>query len=722
MSAGSSGNQRYGSLGLFGMGFNIATARLGNKTEVWTSRETDDEWLVATVDLRAMQKAESFVVPLRREPKEPGEHGTRVIVSQIRPEIMTKVRSQGAPKKLRQELGDVYSYLLREPSDGKYSGDKIVGGVGIRLMVNGTAVEPRLPCIWSPDRHVSRSGTDIPAVIPIDQALTDAWACMTCGHWQELQVETCSECGSSAVELRARSIRGWIGIQRYLDKSDFGIDILRQGRKILTRDKSLFNWLSPDGDLNAEVEYPVELGSTQGGRIVGEIHLDHIPVNFRKSDFNQESRDWATMVRVVRGESPIREQIAKSRGYNDPNNSPLARLFKGYRRNNPGLNYLVPGDGKVALRAKAQDWATRFRRSDPDFMTDLTWYTTALAHDLAARGDTLPDEAVSGGTDGEAMSDVVKQELISLGLGDLIGAPATPTEIGPTAPDEDDADTDSPEPPVDEPVIETEAERFERYRTHSRVVLGMDSDISLPEGNSTHLTVLATHGVKLLDSGAPRLTVARLVGGNLEVYVNEDSDVFTQYGWDVADVALVATAETARSLYRLEDWKINSLIEHLVKQFEDRKVTEAALRERSDDVLDRVREAIVAVTGKHADELWACLSASEKQATEAAALTTASEIDWTAALNSGDYGRFLTAEAVARMVQEHPGLLLDGQAFRRAWATWKSDEVKERAAASLAGWLMDLGTFLSDTSRLRPQELQRVRITLDLLRQEVVDS
>jgi C4-dicarboxylate-specific signal transduction histidine kinase len=36
--AGWSGNDPVGSLGLFGMGFNIATARLGSRTTVWTAR------------------------------------------------------------------------------------------------------------------------------------------------------------------------------------------------------------------------------------------------------------------------------------------------------------------------------------------------------------------------------------------------------------------------------------------------------------------------------------------------------------------------------------------------------------------------------------------------------------------------------------------------------------------------------------------------------------
>ena len=42
--AGWSGNTPVDSLGMFGMGFNIATARLGTVTTVWTARRDDAEW------------------------------------------------------------------------------------------------------------------------------------------------------------------------------------------------------------------------------------------------------------------------------------------------------------------------------------------------------------------------------------------------------------------------------------------------------------------------------------------------------------------------------------------------------------------------------------------------------------------------------------------------------------------------------------------------------
>src|SRR5699024_6414215 len=62
--AGSSGKSRYGSLGLFGMGFNVATGRLGYKTTVKSGRAQDSHWTIAEIDIQEMGSRDSFRVPI----------------------------------------------------------------------------------------------------------------------------------------------------------------------------------------------------------------------------------------------------------------------------------------------------------------------------------------------------------------------------------------------------------------------------------------------------------------------------------------------------------------------------------------------------------------------------------------------------------------------------------------------------------------------------------
>ena len=63
--AGATSKARYGTLGLFGMGFNIATARLGSSTSVSTCRMNDSERLKAVVDFSELQRIER---PAHRTP------------------------------------------------------------------------------------------------------------------------------------------------------------------------------------------------------------------------------------------------------------------------------------------------------------------------------------------------------------------------------------------------------------------------------------------------------------------------------------------------------------------------------------------------------------------------------------------------------------------------------------------------------------------------------
>jgi hypothetical protein len=361
--AGWTSNDRFGQLGLFGVGFNIATARLGQVAVVRTARADDPFWTVVTVDLKALAAGGHFDLPVTTEPKSStGEHGTEIVIRNLKPEHHRTV-SRGQTK-IKQILGDIYSYLLADR--------------GFQLIVDGELVKPRLPCVWNKNRFVVRNNERIPAVFEIDERLPDRIVCMDCGAWQDSGESVCEYCDSARIEVRERRIWGWVGIQRYLHGSDFGIDFIRNGRKILLRDLTLFRWDDPDDPTGrGEVEYPIEL--PRAGRIVGEIHVDHVRVNYQKNAFEYDTPEWKKVVRVLRGDGPLRPKIARRFGYGS-NNSPLARLFTGYRTNEAGLKDLVPGDDKVALHERAREWADKFRKGDPDYQTDERWYQAAAQH------------------------------------------------------------------------------------------------------------------------------------------------------------------------------------------------------------------------------------------------------------------------------------------------------------------------------------------------------
>src|SRR5437773_12450012 len=83
--AGWSGNDPIGSLGLFGMGFNIATARLGTRTTVWTTIAGDAEWSGLQIDFEKLIRQRHFRTPKLNRPKQDRyEQGTVITVENLK--------------------------------------------------------------------------------------------------------------------------------------------------------------------------------------------------------------------------------------------------------------------------------------------------------------------------------------------------------------------------------------------------------------------------------------------------------------------------------------------------------------------------------------------------------------------------------------------------------------------------------------------------------------
>ena len=64
--AGFSGNNPYDTLGLFGMGFNISTGKLGNITTFMTSREDMDSYVKTVIDLEKINSTKDYSLMQRK--------------------------------------------------------------------------------------------------------------------------------------------------------------------------------------------------------------------------------------------------------------------------------------------------------------------------------------------------------------------------------------------------------------------------------------------------------------------------------------------------------------------------------------------------------------------------------------------------------------------------------------------------------------------------------
>ncbi|MCK0116973.1 ATP-binding protein [Isoptericola sp. S6320L] len=695
LKAGSSSNSQYGTLGLFGMGFNVATARLGGVTVVRSGREGDDFWNVVTIDLTEMRRSGTFNAPLTKEPKPPGEHGTMIIIKSLRQDTVAKLQRQAELGRVRTQLGNIYTFMLRDPQRSSYSGSDVIGGLALSLYLNGNAIKPTVPCIWAPSRAVPYRGQDVKAVRSLDFPLTSAFACMDCGHWMSLSVDECTECSSHNVHERERRITGWLGIQRYNHNSDFGISLIRQGRVIVHRDKSLFEWID-DGDTR-QVEYPIEVG---GGRIVGEVHLDHAPVTFRKTNFDRENAAWSTMVQKVRGEAPLRPNKARELNLAE-NDSPLGILFNAYRRNDPGFRYLVPGNGRSAIHDQAREWARLFAAGDPEYQTDSVWYAAIEEHEaiVHGRGSDRPEPTADDSW------------LTNEGLGHLADGDDESDESGQVT--RVDAEPDTPQRPA------TLDERFARYRENSVSVAGIEGKVSIG-GATPFIRCYLTSGVDLsAESHGPHFAI-RVTGGEVEMYVAGEHPLVAEYGWDATSVALVCAAPALSEVLQYSG-TVDAFILSVLAAHDNMKLDHAAVRSRAEGLVERLRDLLGPVVGETPLVSWESLRPSSRREAELAAYRSSSSIDWMNAIETGRFADYVTVAGIKDLIAEDPERYLDGRVFRTTYSAFDDEGTRADTLDRLDGLLGDLGRMLGVTRGTSAHELSKYLLSAELIAAEVAD-
>jgi plasmid stabilization system protein ParE len=375
--AGWTSHDPINNLGLFGMGFNIATARLGSKTTIWTTRSGDPQWVGMQIDFEQLGRAQAFETPvLSRAKMDHAISGTEIVIEKMKPEQREWFARGQNRTNVGKFLGRTYSAMLAASQP-----------IGFRLEVNGAQVRARTHCIWGgPGNTEPRSaehphlGT-IDVYQPFDFPLAPRQFCVQCWNWLGPGQGNCPQCGADGqIVSRQRRVHGWIGLQRYLDTSDFGIDFLRNGRKIEIGNKDLFFWYDADSDTHIP-EYSID--DPRGrGRIVGEIHIDHCRVPYTKDRFVREDTAWAEMVQLVRGDGPLQPQLARDRGFGE-NTSPLYKLFQVFRRTSPH-NKKVGGWRKLFVVEEndmAMAMARRFENGEPDYQGDAKWFELAKKAD-----------------------------------------------------------------------------------------------------------------------------------------------------------------------------------------------------------------------------------------------------------------------------------------------------------------------------------------------------
>lgn len=680
--AGWTSNDPFSKLGLFGMGFNVATARLGRTTRLLTTRAGESEWTGLEVDFDGL--GDGFDAPVIDRPKKSAdEHGTIVEIANLdaRSDWLRRPNNQ---RKLRETLGGVYSYLLNSE--------------GFRLAVNGIAVEPMRHCVWSPERGVTRNKEVIPAVIEIDERLPDRAVCHVCSTWQDPDNESCDQCDSDGLELRERRIWGWLGIQRYLDDKEFGVDFLRNGRKILRFDKSVFQWRDPDDPSGqGDTEYPIELPANQG-RIVGEIHIDHVPVIYTKDSFDTNDRGWRLALKTIRGDGPLQPKAAKLGGF-EPNESPLGRLFTGYRRNDPGKKYLTPGNGKV--RVDNPDWTKKFRAGDPEFQEDAKWWEAVVKHDEIVAARKRAQEEREKAAD-EGLSDPTVEFT------------------------EDPEDEDEVAPPDETEGAKTDRERVAELLKAATPVPEIDGSFSATgiPGRPVTLGAYEVDGHKLMVEGK-RVPVwmAPKKGGAFAAFVDLGHPHFTKFDDDPVDLVLVELAAHLIARTNGATPPISAVFASLKDRYLDsRTIDQAKLVALATQLLRDIKEGMVECVSDNPERPWRnALNDAERHITRDRVIQVLRVANADESIENGTYLRYVPEGVIPRIVEEWPEAFFDERLFRVPFAEVESSSARRQTVATITGYLDDV-CWLAEAPQAstRPQ-LIRARFSLQLLPDELID-
>ena len=378
--AGFSTKNTNANLGLFGMGFNVATSRLANIVQIWTATEEMEKEVGVCIDLREMKKTGSFIRPkMERDKRTDKNSGTRIEIFDYKPEASTLLQA----KQIISELKRAYS-------------ERIFSEHGIKICVNGEEITPFKFCIWDKKRFVKHKYDEVHTYIEIDEHLRDEMFCESCFSWLENPVDTqlnieCPICHTAGRIIKKQIyINGWVGIQRYSATDHYGIDISRNGRILSKLDKSFFSWDNAKDDSRFNPEYPRDT-TYAGGRIVGQLEVDFVIPKYTKDDFERDDKNWRRVINFIRGEMPLQPDLASSFGYKQANRTPIGMLFNAYRKiNQPGQKTLcfAREDGSVD-HTTPRNWAEKFYEGEAEYLDDTKWWEAVTKADLKETPSTF---------------------------------------------------------------------------------------------------------------------------------------------------------------------------------------------------------------------------------------------------------------------------------------------------------------------------------------------
>ena len=709
--AGYTSNDPFDKLGLFGVGFNISTARLGEETTIMSTRRGDADWVGIRINFQKLIESKTFEAPIIRKPKsDPEESGTKITIADIKSGILNELATKES--EIRRTLESVYTPLLNDQN--------------ITVSVKGKQLRPRNHCVWSESRYVRYGDQNVPARIAIDRVLgatlfdIDKGRYLTRDEAEEYYAaQQAGEPFPDNIVERQKRLTGWLGIQRYADPNDFGIDFIRNGRKILISDKTFFQYENPF-TLQKILQYPVELGTTVGGRIIGELNVDYLIPTYQKNDFDRTDESWRQTVEAICGSGPFLPKQRKSLGFTEANNSPLCLLVNAYRRMDKGTkNLAAPND-------IAKQYAAEFRNGSRDYIDDTKWWKAAQEEDQKnSTGGQRTTAVNTGDTPSDDIDTYLGGGATSSGIDTSTSAgPETSSGNGGTS----DAGTSAPTPDV---VENHETSTLDDLLQRSSVVQQLTGkQYRFGRGYPLNVRAYELNQGEIKYQGERRPCFFQSSGIDCDFVYDPSHPLLSQYPITAKTLLLQYLAEKLKARDSLTD-VVAVFSDLVVTTMEDARIDRQALQDRASSAFEFLREKLAIALKDHAVDVVKCIHESSGEVEETVANIIQSNPSLLTPFQNGEASGYDAIEYVPpktlyRLVDRFPELVFDGKALSTPYlainlrdenATRRArEDAKDRALSFIKDTLRVISGY---SQKVQKNELTRASLSVDFLVKEL---
>lgn len=671
--AGFSGKNTKDNIGLFGMGFNVATACLAHTVEVWSSTKSMEKEIGLQIDLREMANNRSFQ---RKKLERPKRHdkvsGTEIKIYDFKKDTESLLKVRDIVDNLNR------AYTLR-----------IFDEHNISIKVNQHDIKPFKFCTWSERVMLKVKHEDIPAFISIDEQLKQENFCENCFNWLGATADTtlkieCQYCHSNKhIVKKDIYIVGWLGIQRYPDPDHYGIDISRNGRILRKLDKSLFDWLDErvKDDFRFQPEYPRD-NPLYNGRIVGQIEANFVVPKYTKDDFNTDDPNWKLAVKFLRGPMPLQTDLGEAFGFKGLNRSPIGNLFRAYRRiDPPGKKTLMfaklDGSGK-ADPVRQKNWREKFYQGETDYVDEKKW-----------------------------IEEIDKAELKE-----------TPSTFNPLN-------------PGSKKVLSPEEIRLtnlnnEKYpgKKFLRGAQRIDIDRLIGE-KPFELTLYDYYPEN--DINIPIILESQGSIGKFNVYLNHNHPMLTDFADGYEDLLYIEVASRYALMKNMEEWTVTRIYYELKSKYSPGAMLSVSkLQEKASNLVVAIHKKLVLGGGIHLTRKPNLSDVEIKSITNKYLNLEKKNVpDINSFIMNTKFLEYLDLNYIFRFIEDFPELIYDGNILNLPYAILDS-ETKQNQLKRYSEFFNDLKWIINQLGQESPeaikklkQQIIRSRISIDILHDQI---